>query len=588
MKKHLQFQSLQYQSKFKPSPLSQKILRNGKIISPNETPQQMIERMVVVLFEPEKKFKTPHRQIQQMINDFGWLLDNRHAVMSTPVMNNAGRYKNKPLSACTVPPVDLRGNMTQVKKIIDSFHQDGMGTGFNLNDTDDPVATLRFLNTVAVNGANSGLEDRPVGNIAILSVHHPKIMEFIDVKVGADKRSEDWKFNISVDASDKFMQAINKYQTFQLTNNTELDARETMLRIVTNANLCGDPGLIFIDRLNRDNPTPGVGMYTSTAPCAEVGLAPGESCQFGYINLVQFTDGNKINFPLLEKTTRLMTRALDNALEASIKYYAHPLNQQIMTAKRKIGIGICGLADLFIKLYIPYDSPQARQLATDLVAFINYISKVESHELAQIRGSFEAMHLVIGNRYNDNPGFLEEKYGDLDTINVSRGMWLKLGEKIRQTRLMRNASTIALAPTGRSGLVIDASTGVEPIFSLINYDGSINHDLLTILEDHGLLTKKRLTEIQSTGKIGHIENIPEDIRAVFQTALEIQPKGHLEMVSNIQRAVDESITKTINIPVYSTPKDVMDIYLQAYNNGLKGITIYRAGSRTIQPRKLSK
>jgi ribonucleoside-diphosphate reductase alpha chain len=588
MKEHLSYQPLQYSSHFEPSELAQRILRDGKITAPGETPRQMIERMVLALFEPEKRFGTPHAEIQKMMDEFGWLLDNKYAVMSTPVMNNAGRYEDKPLSACTVPPVDLRGDLTQVKRTIDNFHQDGMGTGFNLNETDDPVGTLRFLNAVAVEGANSGLEDRPVGNMAILSIHHPRILEFADVKVGADERGEEWKFNISVDASDEFMQAVNENATYQLLDGTQLDAREVMLRIVTNATLCGDPGLIFIDRMNRDNPTPGVGVYTSTAPCAEVGLTPGESCQFGYINLAQFVEGGEINMPLLERMTRLMTRALDNALEASIEHYAHPLNQQVMSAKRKIGVGICGLADLLLKLQIPYDSPEARQLAADLIAFVNYISKVESHELAKTRGSFGAMNLVVGNRYNENPGFIEDKYGRLATSHVTPEMWQELGNTIRQSRMMRNASTVALPPTGRSGLVIDASTGVEPVFSLINYDGSINQTLLDILEANSLLNDSVIEEIRQTGKIGHLTQIPENVRKIFQTALEISPDGHLAMVSGIQETVDESIAKTINMPNHSTPEDVMDIYLRAYNGGLKGITIYRTGSRTVQPRKLAK
>jgi ribonucleoside-diphosphate reductase alpha chain len=588
MKEHLIHQPLHYSSNFEPSELAQQILRDGKITASEETPKQMIERMVLALFEPEKRFGTPQSKIQEMMNEFGWFLDNKYAVMSTPVMNNAGRYQNKPLSACTVPPVDLRGDLGQVKRTIDNFHQDGMGTGFNLNETDDPVGTLRFLNEVAVEGAKSGLEDRPVGNMAILSIHHPKILEFADVKVGADERGEEWKFNISIDASDEFMQAVNENTTYQLLDGTELNAKEVMLKIVTNATLCGDPGLIFIDRMNRDNPTPGVGVYTSTAPCAEVGLTPGESCQFGYINLAQFIEGGEINMALLEKMTRLMTRVLDNALEASIEHYKHPLNQKVMNAKRKIGVGICGLADLFLKLQIPYDSSEARRLSSDLIAFVNYFSKVESHELAKTRGSFGAMDLVVGNRYRNNPGFIEDKYGQLSTTYVTSEMWQELGATIRQLRFLRNASTIALPPTGRSGLVIDASTGVEPVFSLINYDGSINQTLLEVLEENGLSNIALIEEIKQTGKIGHLTQIPENIRKIFQTALEITPDGHLAMVSGIQETVDESIAKTINMPNHSTPEDVMDIYLRAYNSGLKGITIYRTGSRTVQPRKLAK
>ena len=584
-----EYQPLCYTSSFEPSAMAYRILSEGRILATGETAKQMIERMVIAIFEPEKEFNTPATQIQQMIDEFGNFLDHRFAIMSTPIMNNAGRYADKPLSACTVPPVDLRGDLNHVKSIVDHFHQDGMGTGFSLDDTDEPLGILQFLNSVAVEGSNSGLEDRPVGNMAVLSVHHPKILEFIDAKLGADDHGQVWKFNISVNVSEIFMQAVKERRTFYLDNGIALDAHEVMMKIVSNVGICGDPGLVFIDRLNRDNPTPGVGVYTSTAPCGEVGLTPGESCQFGYINLAKFSDQyGQIDFAQLEKLTRLMTRALDNALEISIKNYAHPLSRRVMSQKRKIGIGICGLADLLTILGLPYDSEEARILATKLVTFINYISKLESHELAKTRGSCGAMHMIIGNRYYEDPGFIETKYKNLDTTQITPDMWLSLGKKIRKTRLLRNASTIALPPTGRSGLVIDASTGVEPLFSLVNQDGSIHHALLDVLHQRNLLTRPLLEEILFSGMVGHIHGIPDDVKMMFQTALEISTSGHLAMVSSLQKAVDESISKTINIPIHSTPEDIKDIYMRAYEGGLKGVTVFKTGSRKTQPRMLAK
>lgn len=581
-----------HESSFKPSPLAEKVLREGRIIDSAETPQQMMQRMAYTLFAVEGRYNTPAAQIQSMINEFGGFLDGKYCVMSTPVMTNAGRYDDKPLSACTVPPVDLRGDLTKTKELVNQFHEDGMGTGFNLDDTDDPVAILRFLNNVAVEGARSGREDRPVGNMAILSVHHPKIIEFIDAKVGSDEKGEEWKFNISVNASDEFMRAVVDGKSYTLSDGRVLNARQVMYQIVENAHSCGDPGLIFIDRLNRDNPTPGVGNYVSTAPCAEVGLAPGESCQFGYINLGRFinkTSGSRtIDFGNLERLTRLMTRALDNALELSIDKYAHPTNAAVMQAKRKIGVGICGVADLLVQLGIPYDSPQAREVATDVITFVNYVSKLESHELAKARGPFGAMHLLIGNRYTEKPGFLEHKYGDLDTLSVPATAWRRLGATIRDTRLLRNASTVALPPTGRSGLVIDASTGVEPIFSLTEYGGRINPFLQSDLQQLDLLTANITDEIVAKGRIGEMTHLPGHLRAVYQTALEIAPEGHLTMVGEIQKSVDESISKTVNMPENSSPNDILEIYVRAYEMGLKGITIFRTGSRRIQPRKLAK
>lgn len=488
------------------------------------------------------------------------------------------------------PPIDLRGDISQIEDVINHFHFDGMGTGFSLSETDEPVRVLRFLNNVAVQGANGGSEDRPVGNMAILSAHHPQILNFVFAKTDADQKGEEWKFNISVDANMEFMDAVRQNAPYTLWDGTRLNAAEIMESIARSAHVCGDPGLIFMDRMNRDNSTPGLAPYTSTAPCAEVGLAPGESCQFGYINVGKFIsedDGKSINYSELELMTRLMTRVLDNALEISIDKYFHPTSQHIMRAKRKIGVGICGLADMFIKMGIPYDSDQARQAALDIVAFINYVSKLESHELAKIRGSFGAMILPIGSRYNDEPGFLEQKYGNLETSQVTPAMWQGLGKLIRETGLLRNASTIALPPTGRSGLVINASTGIEPVFTLVDNNGMVNPLLYSDLKERGLLNEDVLDQINRSGRIGHIQSIPLALREIYATALEIAPAGHLEMGAVIQHAVDESISKTINIPESSTPMDIVDIYMNAYKKGLKGITVFRANSKRYQPRKLA-
>lgn len=583
--------AINYLSGFKPSLSGERILREGRMISSSETPQAMVERMVTTLFSIEQRFGVSQRESNQKANEFGRLLDEKDCVMSTPIMTNAGRFLDRPLSACTVPPVDLRDGLKNTKQLINAFHEDGMGTGFNLDETDDPVAVLQYLNNVAVEGAKRGNEDRPVGNMAIISVHHPKVREIISLKVGADERGEEWKFNISVNASGNFMQSALEGKEYRLDNGQSLSASSVLHEIVEAVNVCGDPGLIFIDRLNRDNPTPIVGNYVSTAPCAEVGLAPGESCQFGYINLGNFINPldaeKRVNYQKLENVTRLMTRVLDNALEFSIDKYAHPTNQSVMQAKRKIGIGICGLADMLVKMGVPYDSEKGALLARDVVGFINYFSKVESVDLAKQRGSFGAMQSYLGNRYREDPGFLETKYGNLDTETIIGQDWMRLGEGIRKTRLLRNASTIALPPTGRSGLVIDASTGVEPLFSLVDYSGDVNKTLISDLKKAGVYSESLVAQISQTGRLSEIDEIPQAMKFIYKTALEIRPGGHLTMVERTQEAVDESISKTINVPFDSSSEDIARTYLDAYARGLKGITIFRTGSRSIQPRRLA-
>lgn len=547
-----------YHSTFVPSKHALDVLQRGKILNKGETPSDMIERVVRTITEIESSFGTDPEEIQLLAKEFGLLLDEKYCVMSTPVLTNAGRYFEKPLSACTVPSLDLvHDNIDHIKRVITKMHQDGMGTGFSLDDLIDPVATLRKLNHIAIESSSSGKEDRPVGNMAILSVYHPKILEFISVKILADEKKEDWKFNISVDCDARFFEQLEIDGVILLRDGKQLKAKEIFVAISKAANGCADPGLTFLERMEEDNPTPGVGHYVSTAPCAEVGLAKGESCQFGYINLAKFiTESGEIDIKKLKQVTYILTRMLDNALEVSINNYSENANKKVMLLKRKIGIGICGLADLFVKKNILYDSEEARKLALDIVTLINFESKKASHGLAKTRGSFGAMNLPSGNRHLETPSFLEKKYGNLSTKYVSPEDWQKLAAKIKNTRLLRNASTIALPPTGRSALTIDASTGIEPIFSLKDY-----------LIINPLLQEKHYKYLQ--------------------TAKNITPKAHLLMATSIQKGVDESISKTINLPAETTPMEIEEIYRDAWILGLKGICIYREGSKNSQPKHLS-
>lgn len=575
-----------YQSKFLPEPgsLSYRVLREGKILSPEETPQQMVERVIKAICSVEDKWNVPKKETILFANDLGAMLDEGKVVFSTPIMTNAGKTGCRPLSACSVPPVDLRGDLEKVKNIVDQYHQDGMGTGFDLTNVDDPVRVLKYLNEVAIEGANSGKEDRPVGNMAICRADHPRIVEFITSKLNNPGQ---WKFNISVDVPESLWLAIVNNDEWKLRDGQVMDARHILELIAQTAYECADPGIIFLDRLNSDNPVPGVGEYTSVAPCAEVGLVEGETCQFGYINLAKFLSSEgKINLDDLRKASYLLVRALDNALEISVDSYAFDQSRKIMSAKRKIGVGICGLADLLMVLKLPYDSEEGREIASDVIAFINYQTKLASVELAKKRGSFGAMNSIVGCRYNENPGYIEQRYGGKNSEYVSVEEWHRLGEYIRETRLLRNCSTIALPPTGRSGLVVGASTGVEPHFTLRGSEGILSI-VLDCLKSEGLDDPENIQTIYTTGSCAQT-SLPEDVKRVFATATEISPLGHLGMVAALQTFVDEAISKTINLPNTASYKDVLEIYEIAGQMGLKGITIYRDGSLSLQPKKVVK
>jgi ribonucleoside-diphosphate reductase alpha chain len=241
---------------------------------------------------------------------------------------------------------------------------------------------------------------------------------------------------------------------------------------------------------------------------------------------------------------------------------------------------------MLVHLGIPYDSDSARDLCRDIVSFINYQTKVASHNLAKTRGSFGAMNSVLKSRYSENPGFIEQKYGTLKTNTVTTSEWAQLGSEIRETRMLRNSSTISLPPTGRSGLVVSASTGVEPLFTLIS-DGEIHPALLEQLQIHGVADQSTIAKIYETGSCQD-SALPDEIIKIFKTATEINPSGHLKMVSAILPCVDESISKTINLPNEATVEEVKSIYMEAQRSGLKGVTIYRNGSVKNQPRKLAR
>ena len=561
----------------------ERVLIAGKILADRETPAQMFERVVEAIFRQDFNFTRDKHSSREYADRLLLNLDSKKIIFSTPVLTNAGRKDfSRPLSACVVPDISDKTSYEDLRRIINTYHQEAMGTGFTLNGFNKIVEQILNLNNIAVDGSISGMEDRPVGNMAICGVDHPEIIDFITLKMlRPDVR---WKFNLSVDTSDHFWQMVDADSIFSLKNNYTVRAGELLDLMSYSAHKCADPGIIFMDRVNRDNPVPGMGNYTSVAPCGEAGLLPGETCQFGYINVSMFlNEKGEIDIDGVRSITRDMLRALDNCVEINLGTYSMPISRYVVSRRRKIGIGICGLADLFIKMSISYDSDIARDLARDLVALINFESKKYSHELAKSRGSFIAMSDLIGCSYNHNDGYIERKYGESNTRWVKDSDWNNLAQKIRETGMLRNSTTIAIPPTGRSALVISASTGIEPIFSLFDERG----DLCEVVEE---FLNKHLPDFSSLEKTEEqVEKIileNQNFLAILATSKNVSMMGHLKMVASVQEVVDEAISKTINMPHDSTVDQVKSSFKFAYINKLKGVTIYRDGSKESQPKKL--
>lgn len=302
-----------YQSNFHPCAfVSEQILKKGRITAPNESPSDMVERVVSALYAAEES-SSNSSNAEGFAESIGTLMDEGKIVFSTPILTNAGRADfTRPLSACTVPPLSLRDDLKKIRQMVNSYHQEAMGTGFNFDEVDEPVRMLILLNHLAIRGASSGREDRPVGNIAMCSIDHPRIIEFITSK--QTRRDMLWKFNISVNTPESFWLAVQNGALWRLRNGNTVHAKELFRLMAQSAYRYADPGIVFMDRVNRDNPVPADGDYHSVAPCAEVGLMPGETCQFGYINLGAFCSGNDFDLNGIKQATELMVRALDNCL----------------------------------------------------------------------------------------------------------------------------------------------------------------------------------------------------------------------------------------------------------------------------------
>jgi len=554
-------------------------LIKNQIADPNETFSDVITRVVDSVNKVGKKYNIN----SQDTNKFSQRLKNRvfekQFIPSTPILTNAGRNKEKSLTACSVPDISLNGDLRNVKNIINKFHQEGMGTGFNFSECEDPIEILTYLNHIAINGQKSGLEERPVGNMGVLSVYHPKIIEFLNIKRESYLGNDDWKFNLSIDIDEAFFKALKNREKIKLSNRKSMSPTHLLNLISKAAWECADPGIIFLDRLNKDNPVPQLGEYNSVATCGEVGLIKGGICQFSYINVNSFVSKGSINYNGLENCVNDVIRYLDNALEISISNLSEESSVKVMKSKRKIGIGICGFADALINLEIPYGSEKSLEVIKDLMSFINYTSKKSSVELAKQRGPFLAFS-DAGTKFNQD--HILKKFGSLDSNSVSKQDWEKLNSDIKKYGI-RHVSTTALPPTGRSAPIISASQGIEPHFML-----KLNNYLRNQLKRR--LIDQKYSE-NSANKIISEENIdrnllPYNLKKIYTTCLHVDYLTQLKVISQFQKYIDESVSKTINLPSHITPNEIFNIYQISHELGLKGITIYRDGSKKNQPKEI--
>lgn len=588
--------------------LEKRYLKRDKEGNPVETPQDMFYRVASFLAAADKKFGATDSEVEKSTKEFYTAITNRYFMPNSPTLMNAGRELGQ-LAACFVLPVEdsLEGIFETVKNTA-LIHKSGGGTGFSFarlrpkNDvvrstmgvSSGPVSFMEVFNAATEAVKQGGT--RRGANMGILRVDHPDILDFINCKSDNSKLNN---FNISVAITDEFMQALKEDRDYNLIHPNSkkpvgrLNAKAVFDMIVEGAWKNGEPGIVFIDKMNADNPTPKVGAIESTNPCGEVPLLPYEACNLGSINLGLMLKGEKDNLSVdwekLAETTKMAIHFLDNVI--AVNNYPLPQISEMVQNNRKIGLGVMGWADMLMKLGIAYNSEEGTKLASQIMEFIDYHSKVKSIELSKTRGRFNNFE---GSIY-DGQDYLSKKYKGKSAGIITDEMWAELDAQIREAGI-RNATTTCIAPTGTISMIASASGGVEPLFGLVFIRDvmdstklvEVNPIFEAYAKEHGFYNEELMKKISIDGTLAHCDEVPEEAKKIFVCAHDVSPYWHVKMQAAFQLHTDNAVSKTVNFEENATRQDVADSYILAFENNLKGITVYRNNSRQFQPMNLEK
>ncbi len=542
---------------------------SGEIL---EKPEDMLLRVAEAVASAEEKFEN---DVQQMTMSFYTMMAKKEFLPNSPTLMNAGRELGQ-LSACFVLPVeDSMESIFSAVKNTALIHKSGGGTGFSfsrirpVNDTvmstrgvsSGPISFMSVFDQATETVKQGGV--RRGANMAVLRVDHPDISEFINVKRNMDELNN---FNLSVAATDEFMDAVERGSKYNIVNPrngsvvTSREASEIFDCIVDSAWNSGEPGLIFIDRMNDANPTPHIADIEATNPCGEQPLLPYEACNLGSINVSVMVDrienGKSIlNWVKLEKTVRTAVRFLDNVIE--INQYPLPEIAEMVAGNRKIGLGVMGFADLLFKLGIPYDSEEALLFAEELMSFVAEKGRKASIDLAKERGAF--------------PNFKGSVYDNKHMPPV------------------RNATVTTIAPTGSISILAGCSGGIEPVFALAFTRRNLldeDDELHEVVPEFGRTAREQnffseevFTKVAEKGSCQGILEIPREIQRVFVTSHDISPAYHVRMQAAFQKYTDNAVSKTVNLPENASRKSVAEVFKLSRRLGCKGITVYRDKSR---------
>ncbi|MBN2483229.1 MAG: vitamin B12-dependent ribonucleotide reductase [Candidatus Omnitrophica bacterium] len=541
-----------------------------------ESPKQMLERVAGAIAGIERRYGASRSVVQEVEDAFFNMMAELKFMPNSPTLMNAGKDLGQ-LSACFVVPVeDSMESIFDAIKATALIHKTGGGTGFSFSQlrpkrsmvkstggvASGPVSFMKVFDAATQAVKQGGT--RRGANMGILRVDHPDIKEFITCK---EKEGDISNFNISVAVTDEFMEKVARNESYSLVDPRthevveEISAQEVFDMITQGAWKNGEPGVVFIDKINSGNPTSHLGAIESTNPCGEQPLLPFESCNLGSINLAKMLKVNaqgkyEVDWEELGRVTHLVTRFLDNVIDAN--KFPLPQIKENTTRTRKIGLGIMGWATMLGFLEVPYESEDALKLAKELMNFIHTQSKEESISLARDRGVFPSWRGSV---------------------------WEEQGIKIR------NATLTTIAPTGSISIIGGpTSTGIEPFFSLVYYRNILDGERLLEVEPsfeyvakkRGFYSEELMKKIASGESIQKMPEIPDDIKLMFKTALEISPLMHVKMQAAFQEGTDNAVSKTINLPNSATLNDVKEALIYSYKLGCKGMTLYRDGSRSVQ------
>lgn len=552
--------------------------KRGRVI---ESPDELFHRVARVIASAEELYDVTFKRQQEIEDQFYEMLSCLE-FLSGQALRNA-TLKSMMFSACFVLPVgDSMDSIFEAVKENMIVQKKTGGVGFNFSNLRARGTEVGSIGPVAAGPSGflkafDATQDtiitkggRKQGSMAILNIDHPDIEEFIYCK---DKEAAITNFNISVGMTDDFMEKVKRKQKFELIDPWTkrvlkvVGAEALFEKIITQAHKTGDPGAIFLDRVQRDNPTPGDGVLNATNVCGEQPLLPYESCNLGSIVLSRMLKktarGYRIDWRRLEKVVRLGVRFLDNTID--LNRYPLPKIEWMSKRNRRIGLGVMGFADMLINLGIPYNSREAEKTAEKIMKFINETAREESHRLAEEKGPFPNFPHSVWN----NSGLLNSKLAG---------------------KIMRNSAVTTIAPTGYTSIVAGCSSGIEPLFALAyvrtiarGEDGvkqiEINREFEKVARERGFYSKEVLSEVAKIGSCQNIKEVPEDIKRIFVTAYDISPEGHVRIQGAFQRYTENAVSKTINFPATTSVGEVGKAYQLAWELGCKGITIYRDKSK---------